>query len=218
MYCTLYRTLTACTMQSSSKDFQCGSTFEEWGRTKGKFCISQQCPTAGLLACLAQLSDSVHLLKLPTLGGQLVCCSKAGTRSANLFVAVHHLLKLPSSNRFKKNIEKYRLIICQHNMMSKAWDVQLTLWIAFIKSNSKIRSCGKQTFSIRLHGKDKSFLYSFVWSTHNYAANDSNHLCRCFAVSQWYAADIRSEEISLKNEKAIEDEEKTYNIKVITFI
>lgn len=89
MYCTLYCTLTACTIRCfSSKYFRCCSTFEEWGRTKGKFCISQQCPTAGLLACLAQLSDSVHLFELPTVGGQSVCCSKAGTRSANLFVTV----------------------------------------------------------------------------------------------------------------------------------
>lgn len=68
--------------------------------------------------------------------------------------------------------------------------------------HSKIRSRSKQTFSIRLHGKDKSLLRGFARSTHNYAAtNDSNHLCSCFVISQRYAADIilDQKEQSVKN-------------------
>lgn len=56
---------------SPSKYFQhSSSSVEEWGRTKGRFCISQQCPGASLLACLAQLPDTIHLFLLPTAGGQ----------------------------------------------------------------------------------------------------------------------------------------------------
>lgn len=102
-YCTPYCTLTACTIRCfSSTYFQYSRTVEEWGRTKGKFCISQQCPEAGLLACLAQLPDSVHLFLLPTAGGQsTVCCSIAGRRrSANLLVIV---CSAPIKAGFSKN-------------------------------------------------------------------------------------------------------------------
>lgn len=70
--------------------FQCSSTFEEWGRTKGKFCISQQCPEASLLACLAQLPDSVHLFLHPLQDDsqQSAAGSTARTGSSNLFVII----------------------------------------------------------------------------------------------------------------------------------
>lgn len=93
MYCTRHCMLTAWTILCfSSTYFQRRGTVEEWGRTKGKFCISQQCPEAGLLACLAQLPDSVHLFLLPTAGGQSTVCRVAGRRTRRSVHTSHCLL------------------------------------------------------------------------------------------------------------------------------
>lgn len=51
---------------------------------------------------------------------------------------------------------------CQHNMIAGAGDMQLTRYISLIKSHSKIRSCSKQTFGIRLHGKIKALLGALI--------------------------------------------------------
>lgn len=85
--------------------------------------------------------------------------------------------------------------------VSTTWYLQLVLQecsflckYPLIKPHSKIRSCTKQTLSIRLHRKIKALCMvlpgAFLCAHKCAATTDSKYLCSCFVFHQWYAADI----------------------------